>query len=335
MDINGSVCLVTGANRGLGRAYVRALLERGARKVYAAARHPESSDMPGVVPVRLDITRPDEVARAASECPDVTLLVNNAGLAHGNQPLDAGADAEAREEMETNYFGTMAMCRTFIPVLEANGAGALVNVLSVASWVAPPVNGTYSASKAAEWLMTNAVRRALRPRGILVVGVHASFIDTDMSASIPASAKISADSVALQTLEAIEAGREEVLADERTRHVKSALPNDLALLYPADRTDPVRPGQRNHGHGLGRPARAGADRRGSSRRRGGAADRGPADGLPSTTGPSGPRSAPRSGPQRGVVGTAGAPGRRRPGARAGPARAQARPSCRAITVPDG
>jgi NAD(P)-dependent dehydrogenase (short-subunit alcohol dehydrogenase family) len=234
VEINGSVCLVTGANRGLGRAYVGALLEHGARKVYAAARSPESSDVPGVVPVRLDITRPDEVARAAVECPDVTLLMNNAGLVYGNQPLDAGADLEARKEMETNYFGTMAMCRAFIPVLEANGGGALVNVLSVASWVAPPVNGTYSASKAAEWLLTNAVRRALRPRGILVVGVHASFIDTDMSASIPASAKISAESVALQTLEAIEAGHEEVLADERTRHVKSSLPNDLSLLYPQD-----------------------------------------------------------------------------------------------------
>jgi NAD(P)-dependent dehydrogenase (short-subunit alcohol dehydrogenase family) len=137
----------------------------------------------------------------------------------------------ARLEMETNYFGTLAMCRAFAPVLAANGGGALVNMLSVVSWFTNPVNGSYGASKAAEWALTNGIRIELARHGTLVVAVHAGFIDTDMAAEFDAP-KVSPASVVRQVLDAVEAGQIEVLADERTRRVKASLPRDHELIYP-------------------------------------------------------------------------------------------------------
>ena len=233
MKITGAHALVTGANRGLGKAYVEELLNRGAAVVYAAARNPDTIDINDdrVIPIRLDVTDPDDVRAAASRCADVALLINNAG-AMLRTPLLAAPDlTAARTEMETNYFGTLAMCRAFAPVLAQNGGGALVNVLSVVSWMASPFNGSYCASKSAEWALTNAIRTELRASGTLVVGVHAGWIDTDMAATVTED-KVSPSSVAAQALDAVQRGVEEVLADESTRHVKASLPNDLALLYP-------------------------------------------------------------------------------------------------------
>jgi NAD(P)-dependent dehydrogenase (short-subunit alcohol dehydrogenase family) len=179
----------------------------------------------------LDVTKPDDVRTAASRCGDVTLLINNAG-AMLRTPLLAAPDlSAARSEMETNYFGTLTMCRAFAPVLAKNGGGAVVNVLSVASWLASPFNGSYGASKSAEWALTNAIRIELRASGTLVVGVHAGWIDTDMAASVPES-KISTGDVVRQTLDGVECGDEEVLTDDSTRHVKASLPSDQTLLYP-------------------------------------------------------------------------------------------------------
>ena len=124
------------------------------------------------------------------------------------------------------------MCRAFAPVLAHNGGGALVNVLSIASWLTSPFNGSYGASKSAEWALTNAIRVELRSAGTLVVGVHAGWIDTDMAASV-ADSKISTGDVAAQTLDAVEHGDEEVLTDDGTRDVKASLPTDLVSLYPA------------------------------------------------------------------------------------------------------
>ena len=231
MEIDGAVCLVTGANRGLGEAYVRALLGTGAAKVYAGARVPESITVAGVTPVGLDITDGGQVERAAELCADVTVLINNAGINLGTRPLADNALDAARREMETNYFGTLNMCRAFAPILAKNGGGALVNVLSVLSWFAGPTNGTYCSSKAAEWLLTNAIRVQLRGQNTLVIGVHASFIDTDMSRAVTGFPKVSAHSVAEQTLAAIKHGREEVLADDRTRQVKASLSNDLNAFH--------------------------------------------------------------------------------------------------------
>ncbi len=231
--ISGARVLVTGANRGLGKAFVEQLLDRGVAGVYAAARNPDTLDIDDdrVIPIRLDITNPDDVRAAASRCADVTVLINNAG-AMLRTPLLAAPDlSAARSEMETNYFGTLAMCRAFAPVLAQNGGGALVNVLSVASWLASPFNGSYCASKSAEWALTNAIRTELRATRTLVVAVHAGWIDTDMAANVPET-KLSTSDVAAQTLEAVQRGDEEVLTDDSTREVKASLPTDHSALYP-------------------------------------------------------------------------------------------------------
>jgi NAD(P)-dependent dehydrogenase (short-subunit alcohol dehydrogenase family) len=232
--IGGTTALVTGANRGLGMAFVQALLGRGAAKVYAGARNPGTVDVTDarVVPVQLDITNFDDIAAAARDCSDVSLLVNNAGAMLLAPFLSAPDMSAARTEMETNYFGTLAMARAFAPILGAAGGGGLVNVLSVVSWYAPPFNASYCASKSAAWALTNALRVELRAQGTLVVGVHAGFIDTDMAAAVD-DPKISAQEVAGQTLDAIETGRPEVLTDEWTRHVKNSVATDQDSLYPA------------------------------------------------------------------------------------------------------
>jgi NAD(P)-dependent dehydrogenase (short-subunit alcohol dehydrogenase family) len=231
MKIGGSVALVTGANRGLGRAYARELVRRGAAKVYGAARQPAQVTEPGVTPVGLDITDPERVARVAAECADVSLLVNNAGVMKASTFIGAPSLDAARAEMETNYFGTLRMCRAFAPVLAASGGGAIVNMLSITSFYTNPFNASYGASKAAEWSLTNGVRLELHHQGTLVVAVHAGFIDTDMAALVDAP-KISPESVARQAFDAVEAGQVEVLADERTRTVKASLSRDHELIYP-------------------------------------------------------------------------------------------------------
>lgn len=231
MEITGSICLVTGANRGLGEVFVTSLLAAGAARVYAAARKPESLTNSGAHPVALDITSPEQVDAAAAACGDVTILINNAGVMLMDNHLNPMGATHAEQEMRTNYFGTMSMCRAFAPILGRNGGGALVNILSVASWYASPFNGTYASSKAAAWLLTNEVRIQLRDQGTHVVGVHASFIDTDMSALAVGVPKVSPQSVAQQTIQAIVEGHKEVLADDRTRQIKAALPHDLDLLY--------------------------------------------------------------------------------------------------------
>ncbi|OLZ70025.1 short-chain dehydrogenase [Streptomyces sp. IMTB 2501] len=222
MPIAGATALVTGANRGLGRVLARMLLERGARRVYGGARDPRSVVEPGVVPVRLDVTDPAQVAAAAETCSDVTLLVNNAGVLTDSPLLAAPGTDAARTEMEVNYFGTLAMCRAFAPLLVTHAPGALVNVLSIGSWFTNPAMGSYSASKAAAWAMTNGIRGELSGTGVLVVGVHCGYIDTDMAAHVT-HPKNTPESIAEQTFDAVEAGRTEVLADERTRRAKAEL----------------------------------------------------------------------------------------------------------------
>jgi NAD(P)-dependent dehydrogenase (short-subunit alcohol dehydrogenase family) len=231
MRIEGSVALVTGADRGLGQVFARELVARRAARVYGTARHPDRITEPGVKPVALDITDAERVTQVASECKDLGILVNNAGVMKASTFIGAPNLDAARLEMETNYFGTLSMCRAFAPVLAASGGGAIVNMLSVTSFYTNPLDASYGASKAAALSLTNGIRIELAPQQTLVIAVHASFIDTDMSKGLDVP-KDSPESVVAQALDAVEAGQVEVLADARTRFIKESLPRDHELIYP-------------------------------------------------------------------------------------------------------
>ena len=229
MQIQGSTALVTGANRGLGAAFVQELLDRGAARVYAGARHPEPSDDPRVVPIELDVTRADQIAAAAALATDVTLVINNAGSHSGARIVD-GDFADIQSDLDTNFFGPIAVTRAFAPVLAEHGGGAVVTVHSVLSWLSS--GDGYSASKAAAWSATNALRSALAPAGTTVTGVHVGYIDTDLAAHVDAP-KIAPRDVASQALDGVEAGAAEVLADEVTRGVKAGLSGEPMALPAA------------------------------------------------------------------------------------------------------
>jgi NAD(P)-dependent dehydrogenase (short-subunit alcohol dehydrogenase family) len=228
---NGPItALVTGANRGLGRRFAADLVARGA-KVYAAARRPETVDIPGVVPLQLDITDPESVSRAAQIASDVNVVVNNAGVSTHSDLL-TGAMDDIRMEMETHYFGTLQVTRAFAPVIDANGGGAILNVLSILSWAHAPAYGAYAAAKAAGWAMTDALREELAPRGIHVAALHVGYMDTDMADYVPTDQKVDPAVVARQALDGLFAGEPEILADEKTRTVRAHLsqPPRLATL---------------------------------------------------------------------------------------------------------
>jgi NAD(P)-dependent dehydrogenase (short-subunit alcohol dehydrogenase family) len=222
MNIQNAVVLITGANRGIGLAFAREALRRGARKVYAGSRDPSKVTLEGVEPVRLDVTNDDDVRRAAERCDDTTIVVNNAGIALFGGVLGDGSLEAARTQMETNYFGTLRMSRAFAPVLARNGGGAIVNVLSIASWIQRPTLGIYASTKSATWGLTNTLRHELRGQGTQVLGLHMGFVDTDLTRGIDAP-KSTPEEIVARTLDALAAGQEEVLADEMTRQVKQGL----------------------------------------------------------------------------------------------------------------
>jgi NAD(P)-dependent dehydrogenase (short-subunit alcohol dehydrogenase family) len=230
MDINGAVALVTGGNRGLGKALVQALLAAGAKKVYVGTRHLIETTDPRLQPIKLDITNAQDVAAAAQTCQDITILVNNAGVAAFTSFLGASSMDEARWEMETNYFGTLAMVRAFAPNLKRNGGGTLVNMLSVLSWFTSPPPSTYSASKHAELSLTEGLRFDLRSQGTRVIAVHAGYIDTDMTAHLD-SPKSSAEKVAASIIEGIRNDQEEVLADQASHEIKAVLASNRQAFY--------------------------------------------------------------------------------------------------------
>ncbi|BBY26813.1 SDR family oxidoreductase [Mycolicibacterium sediminis] len=225
MNTEHVTALVTGANRGLGRRFAEELVGRGA-KVYAAARNPETIDVPGVIPIQLDITDPESIRRAAAEAGDVNVLVNNAGVSTRATLLDGSLD-DIRLEMETHYFGTLQVTRAFVPVIERNLAeadgGAILNVLSVLSWTHPPTSGAYAAAKAAGWALTDAVRTELAPKGIHVAALHVGYMDTDMVTYVPADQKTDPGVVAKLALDGLFAGEPEILGDELTRTVRAGL----------------------------------------------------------------------------------------------------------------
>jgi NAD(P)-dependent dehydrogenase (short-subunit alcohol dehydrogenase family) len=229
VNIEGSTALVTGANRGLGRHFAQELLSRGAT-VYAGARQPAAVDLPGVRPIALDITDPGTVAAAAAAIGDLTLLVNNAGSSTGSSLLDGSLD-DIRLEMETHYFGTLAVVRAFAPHLAAGGGGAILNVLSALSWLSFPQAGAYCAAKSAEWSLTNALRQELAGQHTQVAALHVGYMDTDMTRGITAP-KSDPAAVAKFALDELEEGAVEILADDVSRQVRSGLAGGVTALYP-------------------------------------------------------------------------------------------------------
>ncbi|TAJ49416.1 MAG: SDR family NAD(P)-dependent oxidoreductase [Herbiconiux sp.] len=223
MDIAGSVAFVTGANRGLGRQIALELLRRGAT-VYAGARDPGTVDIAGAIPVRVDVTDAASLAEAAAVASTTTLLVNNAGITGwgGEGGLLDVPDESVRAVMDTNYFGVLNATRAFAPVIEANGGGAVLDVLSVLSWWHPAGSGAYAASKAAAWALTNTLRAELAPRGIRVSGLHVGYMDTDMTEQVDAP-KTDPAEIAVIAVDGIAAGVDEIIADEVSRQVKSGL----------------------------------------------------------------------------------------------------------------
>lgn len=222
MKIENAIALVTGGNRGIGQAFASALLARGARKVYVGARDPATVSQPGVEVLRLDVNHPDDVTSAATQASDVTLVINNAGIAQPGGFLAADSEEVTRRVFETNFFAMLRVSKAFAPVLQANGGGALLNVLSVAAWVNGGELAAYSASKSAAWSLTNALRHELAAQHTQVMALHMAYVDTDLTRGFDVP-KTSPQHIVEQALDGLEAGRDEVLADELTGHVKQGL----------------------------------------------------------------------------------------------------------------
>jgi NAD(P)-dependent dehydrogenase (short-subunit alcohol dehydrogenase family) len=229
MEITGKTALVTGANRGLGRHLARELRDRGAT-VYAAARNPASVDLDGVTPIGLDVTDPASVAAAAAATGDVAILINNAGSSTGASLL-TGDLADIRLELDTHFFGALEVIRAFAPQLAAQQRSAVLNILSVLSWVSYPNSGAYCAAKSAEWSLTNALRQELAPQGTRVSSLHVGYMDTDMARHV-SSAKSDPAGIAKIAIDGIAAGDAEIIADEISRQVLAGLSSGVAGLYP-------------------------------------------------------------------------------------------------------
>jgi NAD(P)-dependent dehydrogenase (short-subunit alcohol dehydrogenase family) len=232
MNIESSIAFVTGANRGLGKAYTDALLVAGAAKVYAGARDPSSVAITNnrLIPVKLDVTQDKDVHAVAAACADVNLLINNAGIMLASPMLAEDSESVLRAEMEVNVFGMLRMVRAFAPVLAQNGGGAIANMLSVVSWFVFPFNATYCASKHAALALTEGVRMQLKSQGTQIVAVYAGFIDTDMAAGFDRE-KTPPRQVAERTLDGIRNGLNDVHADERAEAIWQAVRTDPAGLY--------------------------------------------------------------------------------------------------------
>ncbi len=231
MQIKNSVAIVTGANRGIGLAFVKELIARGAKKIYAGARDPADVTIDGVEPIKLDVTRADDVVAAATRAKDVTLVVNNAGIGAFGGFLNEGSEDVARSMLETNYFGVLRMSSAFAPTLALHGGGALLNVLSIASFINGGQMAAYAASKSAAWSLTNSLRHELAAQKTQVLGLHMAFVDTDMVRALN-QPKCSPADVVKAALDGLEQGLEEVFADERTRAVQRGLTAPRSMYLP-------------------------------------------------------------------------------------------------------
>lgn len=222
MKLKNATVLITGANRGIGLAFARAALARGARKVYAGARNPATIQLPGVTPLQLDVNSAADIAAAVAAAGDVTLVINNAGIANFGGFDAADAEAVLRQHLETNVLGVLRVSQAFAPVLARNGGGALLNVASIASWLSGAQLANYAVSKSAVWSLSNGLRHALQAQGTQVTTLHMGFVDTDLTHGVEMP-KSTPEEIVARAFEGLEAGAQEVLADELTRQVKGAL----------------------------------------------------------------------------------------------------------------
>jgi NAD(P)-dependent dehydrogenase (short-subunit alcohol dehydrogenase family) len=227
MQIENSTVLITGANRGIGLAFAKAFLVRGAKKVYAGSRDPSKMNLAGVTPIKLEVNSSADVQAAAQLAQDVTIVVNNAGIANFGS-----FKAMLRNHLETNVLGPLRISRAFAPVLAQNGGGALINVASIASWITSPKLANYAVSKSALWSLSNGLRNDLRGQGTQVLTLHMGFVDTDLTKGIDMP-KSTPEAIVERTLQALEAGAHEVLADEMTQQVKASLSAEQAVYLAA------------------------------------------------------------------------------------------------------
>lgn len=226
MNVKNATVFITGANRGLGLAFAREALRRGAAKVYAGMRNTAGFAEPGLVPIRIDVTDPASIAAAAAQAADTTLLVNNAGVAALiDGPLAAEVEAQSARIFDTNYYGVVRVTKAFDPVLSSKPHAAIINVLSDIVWLPRPYLTPYAASKAAVWSYTNQLRFYLRDRGVQVLGLHVGFVDTDLTNAIDVP-KANPEDVVRQTYDALAAGKSEIMADQGTVALKSTLAAD-------------------------------------------------------------------------------------------------------------
>lgn len=230
LSFSNAVVLVTGANGGLGREFVRQALERGASKVYATARTPREWDDPRVIPIALDVTDATSLAAAVALTGDTSIVVNNAGIGTANDSLLTGDIADARRVFETNFFGAVAVVRAFAPVVLSNGGGAFVDVHSALSWWAG--TGAYSASKAAFWSASNSMRVELDAKGTHLLGLHMGYVDTPMTAGVTAP-KQTVDTIVTAAFDGLEAGAYEVLADDAATGAKQGVSAPIEVAYPS------------------------------------------------------------------------------------------------------
>ncbi|AZG43810.1 SDR family oxidoreductase [Gordonia insulae] len=236
VGLDNSVVLVTGANGGLGGHFVHQALARGARKVYAAARSPRTWEDERIVPLQLDVTDGESITAAAELASDVTVLINNAGVVPPTASYLELSESDLRAAMETNFFGPVLIAKAFAQSLIAAPGAALVDIHSVASWNA--FGGVYSASKAALWSATNSLRLELAPHGVHVVGVHMGYVDTAMAAHADGP-KLRPEDLVTQVYDTVASGGYEVLGDELTVMVKTALSGPIESSYPALRSTSV------------------------------------------------------------------------------------------------
>lgn len=230
MQIKNATALVTGANRGIGLALVKALLGSGAKKVYATARDVKTLDAvialdrARVKPLQLDVTNKELISEAAAAASDVTLLINNAGVLEFGSFLDVSTDKVARQ-FETNFYGKLNMALAFAPVIEANGGGAIINMLTLVALASMPGLSTYNASKAAAWSMTQSLRATLASKKIQVIGVFPGAVDTDMLAGVDMP-KTSPMDIASAVVSGIESGMEDIFPDPMSTQLYAAWKTD-------------------------------------------------------------------------------------------------------------